>query len=680
MLNKPPPVPPVAVGIPARVPRSSPNLTATARGPLVGVLLGALIVYLGFNAGGFFPGAVAAAALALCLLTVLGIMLVSRPFESFTPGLLVPLSLLAGFAIWTLSSAAWSSSSGRALIEFDRALLYVLVFAFFGMLVPGKRRLEWGLRGVAAAAVTICLVGWITRVAPDLWPIAADVQPQRLSFPLTYWNALGLLAVLGILACVHLSSSDRQSRLAQLLGAAAVPLLASVLLLTFSRASLLLAVVGLLVYAAVARPRRLLLTLGAVALPAAVAMIASYRSGIVSSAEYTSSAGVSQGHRLGLAVIVCVLVAAGLRALLQRSEARLDEWVPPVFEPRSIRLASGGAVAVLLVAALAAGAPAWLGSQYDSFVHGNVVGHIESPSQRLTSVGNNGRIPQWEVALDSFGEAPLLGKGAGTYQLQWAQHRPYRFTVIDAHSLYVEVLGELGVVGFLLIAGAVVAIFVGLARRCRGEDRHVYAAVIAMGAVWAVHAGVDWDWEMPAVTAWFFALAGLGLSRPVVPSRAAVSGFEPGRLARIIAAICVGVLAVTPAAIALSQAHLETALADFDRGDCGGAISAALGSLDALKVRPEPYEILGYCDARLGQDELAEAAMEHAISRDPDNWEPHYGLAVVRAAAGRDPLPALYAARRLNPLELKTNELIRSMRGAGPREWERRAGAARLPL
>ena len=105
--------------------------------------------------------------------------------------------------------------------------------------------------------------------------------------------------------------------------------------------------------------------------------------------------------------------------------------------------------------------------------------------------------------------------GRGTYQLRWAKNRPYRFTVIDAHSLYIEVLGEFGLVGFLLIGGALIAVFVGLARRVRGEDRHLYAAVLALGAVWAVHAGIDWDWEMPAVTLWLFALAGLGLSKPV---------------------------------------------------------------------------------------------------------------------------------------------------------------------
>jgi hypothetical protein len=90
--------------------------------------------------------------------------------------------------------------------------------------------------------------------------------------------------------------------------------------------------------------------------------------------------------------------------------------------------------------------------------------------------------------------------------------------------------------------------------------------------------------------------------------------------------------------------------------------------------------VLGYCDARLGKDAAAAAAMEEAVSRDPDSWETHYGLGLVRALAGTDPLPELREASRLNPLEPGLAELVEGMEGGGPREWERRAGSARLPL
>ncbi len=655
--------------------RGAEDLGQALRGPAVGVAIAGLTVFLGFNAGGFFPGATAIAALVVCLLAVLGIMLVSGPFESFTLGLFLPLALLAGFAAWTLVSAAWSHAPGRALLEFDRALLYVLVLAFFGMLVPGKRRLEWGLRGFVLAAIVICTAGWITRVAADLWPISLDIQPERLSFPITYWNALGLMSTLAIIACVYLASGDRQTRLTRILGAAAIPLLASTLLLTFSRSSLALAVVGLLLYAAIARPRRLLTTLVAVVPSAAVALLATYRAKLVGSAHFASPPGVAQGHRLALVVALCVGSAALLQALLLRFDERLEAWRPPKAKTGTkVGLAAG-----LVAVALALGAPSWIDSRYQQFIHGNVVGHHREPSARLTSTGNNGRIAQWDVALDAFDAKPLIGNGAGTYQLLWARDRPYLFTVIDAHSLYIQVLGELGLVGILLIGGALIAIFVGLARRMRGEGRHIYAAVLALAIVWAIHAGVDWDWEMPAVTLWLFALAGLGLSKPV-GERSRVAAIEPRRVVRIVAVLGVGVLAATPAAVAVSQSNLNAAVSAFNRGDCNAAISSALGSLDALKVRPQPYEVIGYCDARFGQDHLALLEMENAVSRDPDSWEPHYGLAIVRAAAGLSPLPQLQLARQLNPLEPLIREELQSMSGKGPRQWKRRASLARLPI
>jgi O-antigen ligase len=663
-------------------PSSGAELTQLLRGPAVGALIAAMTVYLGFNAGGFFPAAPAVVVIALCLLTVLGVMLVSRPFEGFTPGLLVPLGLLTGFAIWVLASALWSDATGRALIEFDRVLLYLLAFAFFGMLVPGKRRLEWGLRGFVVAAVAICAAGWVTRVAADVWPISADVMPERLSFPLTYWNAMGLLGALAIVACVHLASSRREERWVRALSAAATPLLASTLLLTYSRASLALVPIGILLYALIARPRRLIAALGAIVLPVGVALAATYRADKVSSSHFASPAAIGQGHKLALIVVLCMLVAGGLRALMTiEIDRRLEHWIPPVFEPRTLWAAALGGVALLLVVAVAAGAPHWIGSQYDQFVHGDDVGHHEDPRARLTSAGNNGRIPQWEVALKAFEAEPLHGEGAGTYQLAWARHRPYRFTVIDAHSLYVEVLGELGVVGFLLIGGTLVAIAIGLARRLRGEERQVYAAVLVLGLVWAAHAGVDWDWEMPAVTAWLFALAGLGLAKPVDDRPApGMASFEPARIVRLLAAVCVGVLAVTPAAIAISQSRLDAAVTAYEKGDCGTTINDALASLETLKVRPDPYELIGYCDIRLGQSGLAVAQMENAVDRDPESWEPHFGLAMALAAAGRDPMPELYASRERNPRETQILEAIAAMRDETPREREGRAIETRPPL
>ena len=63
--------------------------------------------------------------------------------------------------------------------------------------------------------------------------------------------------------------------------------------------------------------------------------------------------------------------------------------------------------------------------------------------------------------------------------------------------------------------------------RARGPDRPVYAAVFAVLLAWAVHAGVDWDWQMPVVTIVFFSLGGFVLARSA-PDHGAVA---PSRIA-----------------------------------------------------------------------------------------------------------------------------------------------------
>lgn len=664
----------------APVPTAAPE--QAWRGPAAAAVVAALTIYLSFNAGGFFPDSAATAVLAISALLAVALIVVRRPLAGLGPGLGVPLGLLAGFAAWTLASALWSGLDWRALVEADRALLYVLAFALCGILAIGERRLAWGLRGLAVAVVVVCAIGWTTRVAADVWPIAANIHPERLSFPLTYWNSLGLLATLGLLACLYLTSGGRESRAWRVAGAAAIPLLASTLLLTFSRGSLAIALLGLVVYALLSRPRRLLPALAAVAIPTAVALVASYQASLVSSARFASPEGVSEGHELALVVLACAAVAALLRLLLTRADDALDDWAPPRPQRRTVVAAIAGAALVCVALLALFQVPAKVGNQYDSFVEGNVVNSSADARSRLSAGGNNGRIAEWEVALDAFGEQPLHGKGAGSYQFEWDRNRTESFAVVDAHSLYLEVLGELGVVGLVLLGGALVAILVGLARRLGGPERQAYAALIALLAAWAVHAGIDWDWEMPAVTLWLFALAGLGLARAPAAESEATSAERPkARLAaRLLGVLCLAALALAPAAILLSQSRFETAQAAFEGSDCEAAISAANSSLDVVGFRPEPELLLGYCHARLGQNPEAAAAMEAAVEREPDNWRGHYGLALVLAIDERDPMPELREAQRLNPFEQKVAKLIRAMRGGGPEQWRAQAQAAALAI
>ncbi len=308
--------------------------------------------------------------------------------------------------------------------------------------------------------------------------------------------------------------------------------------------------------------------------------------------------------------------------------------------------------------------------------------------ERLTTPANNGRIDHWRTALIGFEVAPVRGTGAGTYALLWDQERQREYQVEDAHSLYLEMLAELGVVGLVLIVVVVGVVLIGLLLRVRGPSRGVAEGLLGAALTWVLHAGIDWDWEMPAVTVWFFAIGGLAVARRVTggsdgddarPARTSAQG--PPRLVRLLAALGCLLLAVVPARIALSAGALEDSARAFARGDCATAVDRALDATGTLAVRPEPFAILSYCDVRLGAPALGVRAMEKAVARDPHNWEYAYGLALVRASAGLDPRAAARRALALNPREGMVREMLaRFGETEDPREWRKRALAMRLPV
>jgi hypothetical protein len=137
-------------------------------------------------------------------------------------------------------------------------------------------------------------------------------------------------------------------------------------------------------------------------------------------------------------------------------------------------------------------------------------------------------------------------------------------------------------------------------------------------------------------------------------------------------------LAVAPAFVAVSQASLDSAVDAFTRGDCAAAIADARSAHGAVGSRPEPLEIIGYCEARDGEGGLAAQTIGQAIRRDSADWEFHYALAVVTAAHGGDPTPQLRVAERLDPLESLLSTATDTFRSTPHRHW--RQAAERLAL
>ncbi len=641
---------------------------ARTRAPfvLMALLPGALTVFLGFNAGGYFAGEPAFVAIVLLVVLAARLLLADDPSEGIGRGLLVAASGLALFALWTLISGSWSDAPGRALLEFDRALMYLVALVLFGSLGGGTERLRWMIRGVALAAVVVCAAGVVTRLLPGIWAIEFPSLTPRLNYPVTYWNALALLAAIGLILCFGMTASERESRVVRVLSSAAMPLLAATILLTLSRGGILVAIIGLVVLALVGHPRGLLSGVVAGGAAAVVAVVFTYRSDLVLSAEPFTRAAREQGETLAVVIGLCMAAAAGLRMLTLRLDDRLAGIELAQHARRRILTAGVAAVMAALVAtAVAVDLP----RQYDRFVNAKTVAASVDPRGRLSDPSSNGRVTQWRVAFAQFERTPLRGTGAGTYEITWNQHRPDPGLVRDGHTLYLEVLSELGLVGLAFIMVAVLAILVGIALRLRGPNRALYATVFAVAVGWAIAAGIDWHWEMPVVTLWFFALGGAALARE---RRAGPPRVPPFWLRSVIAGACCLLALLVPLRVAVSQDRLEASLDAFVVGRCDAAKDAARDSQRAVGSRPQPDEVMAYCALVEGNPALAITRMRAAVSRDPDNWSLHYGLARLRAMAGRDPRGAAREASRLNPRDALARDAVARFSGLRrPEQWRR---------
>src|SRR5436309_595543 len=113
---------------------------------ILALVPGGLVVYLGFNGGGFFPGTVGFACVIVIQLLIVRILLADHPFEGVSRGVAFAGVALAGFVAWILLSGLWSHAHDRTLIEFDRGLLYLSVFLLFGFVARSTSRIPWMVR------------------------------------------------------------------------------------------------------------------------------------------------------------------------------------------------------------------------------------------------------------------------------------------------------------------------------------------------------------------------------------------------------------------------------------------------------------------------------------------------------------------------------------------------------
>jgi O-Antigen ligase len=445
---------------------------------------------LAFFAGGYFDEPRLIAALVAWVLVLVAALASPSPLPASAPGR----AAVAGLALicaWTAVSLAWTPLASPATDSLVRLLLYVAALVAAAALLRERVLLRAVEPVLALGTVAVIGYGLAGRLLPGIVALEHSARAGgRLDQPLTYWNAEGALAAMGLVLCARLAGDRSRPTAMRALAAASCAPLGVGVYLSYSRGAIAAGVVGLAVLLAVAPSRP---QLRAVATAAAAAVI-----GACCAAAFSGVAslegGLADREREGalvLALLLFVMLAAALVcAWTARAERRGGLSLETLGMARRLPAVAVSLVA-LTVAGLIVGGLRERGGTEQVFTG-------REHAARLTSLKSR-RYDYWRIGVDTFAQHPLGGVGAAGFRVVWLQERPVQEGALDVHSLPLEMAAELGIVGLLglalLLAGACLA-----ARDALRRDRTLLAGAAAAATVWLLHATIDWDWQIPAVT------------------------------------------------------------------------------------------------------------------------------------------------------------------------------------
>jgi hypothetical protein len=314
------------------------------------------------------------------------------------------------------------------------------------------------------------------------------------------------------------------------------------------------------------------------------------------------------GHRLaGVLLILAALAAAASWAFSSAERrVRVSQRSRRAFAVSIVGLAVVALVGVLVNF----GGPTLVEKGWRAFKAAPT--RSENLNSRLLSLSGNGRYDLWRVAWDDARAHPVLGSGAGTYERYFLQHQPATLSrVRDAHGLYIETLAELGPIGLALLVSV---LLLPLAVALRRRALPLTGAAAGAYVVFLVHAGTDWDWELPAVT-----LAALLCAGSLVLGDRGAGRRIGGRVrgAWVAAVVSAGVFAGVGL---LGNSALGSSNSALEAGGFHDAAVAANRARTWMPWSPQPWAALGRAQLEAGSTAAARTSFEQAVSMDSGDW------------------------------------------------------------
>jgi hypothetical protein len=378
----------------------------------------------------------------------------------------------------------------------------------------------------------------------------------------------------------------------------------------------------------------------------------------------------AQGRAVAVVLVASMLASVLLLRALLELAARRPLWVGRAVrasrDKRLLRAVAAGGALALLTLALVFGPRVW-----SQFSEGDL-NFPADPQSQFVRLSGAGRYDFNRVAIESFVSEPVTGTGAGTYIFEWSQRRNSELVAQDAHSVYLEAFGEMGVVGGVLVLALIVAMlrFAAYAwLRSRGLARERAAMLFSILLALVVALGIDWTWELAATAALLMLVAaclvselqarqaearhpaGGAVLRERRPSGAGVRQIAAGATASWLA---VAVLAIPLAADRFMEASASAA----SEGRLDDSIRDARRAARLNPWSPAPHLQLGAIAQQVGLYERSIAEYSSAAELEPENWQPPYLESLVEAERGDFAAAAekLEIALRLNPRSALLNE------------------------
>lgn len=588
----------------------------------------------GYFSRSWYPGALAGVALLAALL-VAGrrVLPASRPVG-------LALLLLVGLVAWSYLSLLWSDTPGDGLTASNKFLLY-LVSAWILALLPWTARSAAVLLGAWVTGVTaVCAMSLIEAHGTD--QIGHFFIEGRYLDPIGYANGVSALPAMALFPAFVLAYRRETPALLRPLALAASVVLLEFSLLPQSRGAVIGLILAVPLFVLLASDRLRLLLPGLVLIGATAFAIGPLYD--VYDVATVATQGTPNPPAVGPVldkaantVLLTSLLALGLGVALVLLDRVLRPGPAVVAQARrGVGAALGLAlVAALVLALLNSGSIADKADEaWTTFKSGK-----DTPAKqgaRFATAYADQRYDYFTVAFEAFKEKPVAGVGFGGYERRYTKYRAFEKPSRYAHNLWLRVMGELGLVGLLLLAGFLVASAgraAWLRRRLGGTAAALVASMVCASVYFFIHASFDWLEEFPALASPAFALPLVAL---VIASPAATIGRRRPRAVRAAAAL-LAALFLGAAAFAVGPAYLASRYDDRAARTWTANPQAAFRDLDRasglapLSARPELRA--GTLAVDLDELERARRHFQASLTRE-DTWYAHLSLALIASARG----------------------------------------------